>query len=510
MSDKQLQAQRIIEERKRLLAEKVKAQQEQQRLEAERLAADKKKKDLDRWRKLKGLKDKPIKKKVVVEGAPAPLPEVVEAATEEALKDPVTFQIERAESVGSEFNPLDLAYSVDLPKGFTGQAFVVEDPIDELNRLCDSLNSRALASDKASEDSSEQEVEDYEDDFEGLSDSLEDVQPEDNPSLLTESLQFDIEAEIFRIQAFEKARQAETHKYKESVKQQLLHDFDTFGETTPSLAPDSPVLNTKVDFQVKEVESGSSFEAEVNARESPDSSSSSDFERAESPENCLLTQWKGHETACFPTVHEPAQAKETVLLVEDTNQQIESARRRKLKLLAEHRQARRETKDLETPTRRDVKVEEVLEAPTQREVKMEEVKREDLSEKYRRHKKLPQLVYQKPSNRKLIQNAIAKVCCAGAANTPLREEALRLLESRPDALNFIIVFKGNLGRKDLRAIYELEEEGTVRKVLGPSSCAEVLDALDVKWFYRYDSGAREFKLLQCKSFSINTDAVVLV
>jgi hypothetical protein len=498
MSDKQLQAQRIIEERKRLLAERVKQQQEQQRLEAERLAADKKKKDLDRWRKLKGLQDKPVRKKVAVDEAPAPLPEVVEAATVEALNDPVDVQIERAESVGSEFNPLDLAYSVDLPKGFTGQAFALEDPIDELNKLCDSLNTRAVASDKASDDSFEREVEeDYDEDFEGLSDSLEeDAQPDDKPSLLTESLQFDIEAEILRIQAFERARQAETSKYKESIKQQLLHGFDHLEETTPSLAPDSPVLSTKVGLQVKEVDSGSSFEADVNARESPDSSSSSDFERAKSPENCWMTQWEGHETASFPTVEEPAQAVETVLVVGDTHEAFESARKRKLKLLAERRQARREAKDLETPTRR--------------EGKMEEVKREDLSEKYRRHKKLPQLVYQKPSNRKLVQNAIAKVCCAGAANTPLREEALRLLESRPDVLNFIIVFKGNLGRKDLRALYELEEDGTGRKVFGPSSCPDVLEASDVKMFYRYDSGAKEFKLLQCKSFSINTDAVVLV
>ena len=31
----------------------------------------------------------------------------------------------------------------------------------------------------------------------------------------------------------------------------------------------------------------------------------------------------------------------------------------------------------------------------------------------------------------------------------------------------------------------------------------------VKIYFRYDSGAREFKVLQCKDFIIGTDAVVL-
>jgi len=634
MSDKQLQAQRIIEERKRLLAEKVKQQQEQQRLEAERQAAEKKKKELEKWRKLKGLEDKPKKKKVDVaiatEEAPAPLPEVLKAEAGEDLqkKEAGLPTIERAES---DWNPLELTYSTEVMQGYCSKPEDFEDPVDELNRICeDSINSRAFVrEDEVSSDDSaafEREADDYVEDFESLSDSLEeDAEPvrrvNTKPNLLTESLQFDIQSEMDRIQTFEKAKQAEQSKYKETVLQRLLHNFDKLGEDpgnaeTPTMEPDSPVHKHTV--EARSVDTGSSFESDVNARalsdESAEASESSDFERAEEdlqPVNtCMLTQmeteWEARETATFQPVQESAafsvrasanfaavkasrefknvkssvehpdvkvsanfpginstskfsdikepafpvvkasadyieepplneaevfkhyeyhdvepeeayspetisEPKGAFLMVgeENSDDRYERARKKKLQLLAERRLGRKQSKEhtpemvLETPTRR-----EPQKAPAIPVEECKSVKREDLSEKYRRHKKLPQLVYQKPSNRKLIQNAITQVCCAGAPNTLLREEVLKALESKPSALNFIIVFKGNLGRRDLKALYELEED-SVRKVFGPANCPETLTPSDVKSYFRYDSGAKEFKLLQCRSFSINTDAVVL-
>lgn len=579
MSEKQLQAQRIIEERKRILAAKVKQQQEQQRLEAERLAAEKKRKELEKWRKLKGFEDKPkkIKKQVTVssEDTPAPL-HVGKEQPDEAPDEAGVGLLERAES---DMNPLELAYSVDLSVAYSSKPEVFEDPVDELNRICeDSLNSRLYAPFEASSDESaaferDEEVlsggsDEYAEDFESLNDSLEEEPRLDKrvaikPSLLTESLQFDIASEMNRIQAFEKARNAELLKNKDTVRQRLLHNLEAFeGLTepvkTPILEPDSPVRISVGNIQIKEVDTGgsdtgSSFESDVNARATSDaedpSSSSSEFERAEaeSVANCMITQlddeWDSRETATFPgikassnefvealpisedaevlmspafTERQPmvlAEPKAAFLLVgeeEGMDDKYERARKKKLQLLAERRLARKQPQEhspdlvLETPTRR-----EASKAAPQIVEECKSVKRDDLSEKYKRHKKLPQLVYQKPSNRKLVQNAITKVCCAGAANSQLRDEALKALESRPDALNFIIVFKGNLGRKDLRALYELSE-GAVHKVFGPSNCPEEIVAADVKSFFRYDSGAKEFKMLQCKSFSINTDAVVLV
>lgn len=130
--------------------------------------------------------------------------------------------------------------------------------------------------------------------------------------------------------------------------------------------------------------------------------------------------------------------------------------------------------------------------------------------KYRRHKNLPKLVYSKPSNRKLIKNAIIQVCLAGEAYKSQREEVLKLIDESGDVGNFIIVFRGELGRQDLKALYEYDSATeVVRKLYGPGMWPEVLEPGVVHSYYRYDSGAKEFRQLQCHGFSIATDAVVL-
>jgi hypothetical protein len=49
----------------------------------------------------------------------------------------------------------------------------------------------------------------------------------------------------------------------------------------------------------------------------------------------------------------------------------------------------------------------------------------------------------------------------------------------------------------------------VVKLCGMPSCPPVLHAKDVAKFMKYDSGAKEFKLLQTKTFTAVTSAVLL-
>ena len=138
--------------------------------------------------------------------------------------------------------------------------------------------------------------------------------------------------------------------------------------------------------------------------------------------------------------------------------------------------------------------------------------REDVKngeEKYKRHKNLPNLVYNKPSNRKIITNAIASVCLAGDANRNHREEVLAIVNEYKEISFFIIVFT-ELGRRDLRGLYSHDPNTSeVLKIYGPGYLPESLDASVVNGYFRYDSGAKEFKPLQCKDFIVATDAVCL-
>ena len=149
--------------------------------------------------------------------------------------------------------------------------------------------------------------------------------------------------------------------------------------------------------------------------------------------------------------------------------------------------------------------------PMSRSPEQEETKGKVIDEtKYRRHKNLPKLVFSKPSNRKLIKNAILQVCLAGEAYKLQREEVIKVIDENAEVCNFVIVFRGELGRQDLKALYEFDaatEE--VRKLYGPGIWPDVIDASHVHSYYRYDSGSKEFRQLQCRTFSIATDAVVL-
>lgn len=61
------------------------------------------------------------------------------------------------------------------------------------------------------------------------------------------------------------------------------------------------------------------------------------------------------------------------------------------------------------------------------------------------NKKIKNINYAKHSNKKIIKNAISTVCLAGESNRIYREKILEIIDKCP-CENFIILFKGNIGR----------------------------------------------------------------
>lgn len=116
----------------------------------------------------------------------------------------------------------------------------------------------------------------------------------------------------------------------------------------------------------------------------------------------------------------------------------------------------------------------------------------------------------KPNNHKLIKNAVIFICLAGDANRKTREEVLRIITTHKSPLNFVIAFKGTLGRHELGALYEHNlAAGYLQKLFGPASYPEHVTAVQVQTCYRYDSSAREFRYLHNRRFTFGMDAVSL-
>lgn len=116
----------------------------------------------------------------------------------------------------------------------------------------------------------------------------------------------------------------------------------------------------------------------------------------------------------------------------------------------------------------------------------------------------------KPNNHKLIKNAIVAICLAGEANKKAREEVLRIIAMHKSQLNFVISFKGTLGRHELGALYEHDlAAGYLQKLYGPPAYPEHVTAALVQSCYRYDSSAREFRYLHNRRFAFGMDAVSL-
>ena len=79
----------------------------------------------------------------------------------------------------------------------------------------------------------------------------------------------------------------------------------------------------------------------------------------------------------------------------------------------------------------------------------------------------------------------------------------------PDS-NHIILFKGVLGGKTYRALYEHTSEGVVKKVSGAANAPQVLKPKMVDQYYKFNVGSKEFTAIGgSKSFQTITDAVSL-
>eukprot|EP00916_Digyalum_oweni_P011068 GHVL01018400.1.p1 GENE.GHVL01018400.1~~GHVL01018400.1.p1 ORF type:complete len:1023 (+),score=180.12 GHVL01018400.1:56-3124(+) len=121
----------------------------------------------------------------------------------------------------------------------------------------------------------------------------------------------------------------------------------------------------------------------------------------------------------------------------------------------------------------------------------------------------PEKISQPPSNRKVVRNALQYVCLAGMANQGIRDDVLLKMESDLSSFDsFVIVFKGVLGRQDFRALYAYKD-GQYIKTLSLYNSPPVLQDKMVDVFFRYDTGAREFKELPLVRRLGTADAVSL-
>ncbi|CAI2380791.1 unnamed protein product [Moneuplotes crassus] len=123
--------------------------------------------------------------------------------------------------------------------------------------------------------------------------------------------------------------------------------------------------------------------------------------------------------------------------------------------------------------------------------------------------KNPGVKISQPSNKKLIKNAISSVCLAGEVCKHEREEVLQVLQDN-DSKYFIILLQTSLGRQKFKGLYSHDGLGTVNKLYGGTKMpTEILEDY-VNKYYKYDSGAKEFKeVVGMKRFNVSTDAVSL-
>jgi len=116
--------------------------------------------------------------------------------------------------------------------------------------------------------------------------------------------------------------------------------------------------------------------------------------------------------------------------------------------------------------------------------------------------------FTKNSNKKIIKNALL-VCLAGETNKAEREQVLKVLEET-DFPYYLILFRGNLGRQDFRALYCHDGSLTIYKLHGPASIPDVLEDRMVEKFFRYESSTKAFKEIEgIKTFTLTTDAVTI-
>ena len=126
------------------------------------------------------------------------------------------------------------------------------------------------------------------------------------------------------------------------------------------------------------------------------------------------------------------------------------------------------------------------------------------------NKKVKNVHYSKMSNKKVIKKAINEVCLAGNSNKDYREKINDIID-KCEYENYIILFRGNYGRFDIKAIYTYDIQNKNIEILTCiGNATNFIDSSMVSTFYKYNISSNQFKELRgTKEFSCIVDGVCL-
>ena len=126
------------------------------------------------------------------------------------------------------------------------------------------------------------------------------------------------------------------------------------------------------------------------------------------------------------------------------------------------------------------------------------------------NKKVKNVHYSKMSNKKIIKKAINEVCLAGNTNKEYRDKINEIID-KCEYENYIILFRGNYGRFDIKAIYTYDiQNKNIELLTCIGNAPNFIDSSMVATFYKYNISANQFKELRgTKEFSCIVDGVCL-
>ena len=126
------------------------------------------------------------------------------------------------------------------------------------------------------------------------------------------------------------------------------------------------------------------------------------------------------------------------------------------------------------------------------------------------NKKVKNVKYSKMSNKKVIIKAINKVCLAGIPNREYREKIIEII-NKCTCENYIILFKGNYGSFNLRAVYTFDiENSNIELLTCINNAPNFIDSSMVTTYYKYNISQNQFKELSGnKEFSVIVDGVCI-
>uniref|UniRef100_K3X992 CKK domain-containing protein n=1 Tax=Globisporangium ultimum (strain ATCC 200006 / CBS 805.95 / DAOM BR144) TaxID=431595 RepID=K3X992_GLOUD len=115
----------------------------------------------------------------------------------------------------------------------------------------------------------------------------------------------------------------------------------------------------------------------------------------------------------------------------------------------------------------------------------------------------------KPSNRKLIQNALEYTLLAGGSMERDRLAALQAM-TLSTCENFIVLLKSTRELK-FRALYEhhTDRQHVVKLFALTPNSPPVLTCDVIGQFFKYNTGKKEFTAIDSRSFTMRTDACAL-